>query len=133
MNTTKATFDALSGLTLTIDGLQFDVGDKLTVLNAGFAVLMAKDQEGKAWLAQNTGGLPAGPNWDALSGPGFTDDPVVVALALRAWHWTVDQPLDAVLDVPTTEAAKAELAARKVPSLDGVPLIMEDGRFVPLP
>lgn len=133
MTTSKATYHALNGLTLTIDGLEFGVGDKLTILNSGFAVLMARNSAGEAWLEQNTGSFPAGPAWGELPGPGFTDDPVVLAMALRAWHRTGEQPLEPMLVIPTHEAARLELVARGIPSLDGVPLIFENGRLVPQP
>ncbi len=133
MTTSKATYHALRGLTLTIDGHEFDVGNKLTILNAGFAVLVATDPAGQAWLEQHTGSFPAGPGWGDLPGPGFTDDPVVLAMALRAWYQTVSQPIDPMLVIPTQTAARLELESRGIPSFEGVPLILENGRLVPQP
>ncbi len=61
------------------------------MLNAGYALLMPANQAGRFWISRHTGGLPAGPGWNDLPGPGFTDDPVVVAMALRIWRWNIDQ------------------------------------------
>ncbi len=133
MNITKANYDPLQGLTLTIDGLRFSVGDKRTILDAGFACLMAQDPGGEAWVSSRTGGFPAGPGWDEQQGPGFTQNPVVVALALRVWGLDDDSDLDRLLAIPTSDEARAELSRRRIPSYDGVALVMDHGRLVPKP
>jgi len=112
MNLTRASHDPVAGLQLTIDDLRFAVGDKLSVLEAGYAVLLAEDAAGEAWLAANTGGLPASSEWAALPAPGFVNDPVVVELALRAWHGELGA---GEVPVPTVAEAVAALAGRGLP------------------
>lgn len=121
MNLTSASHDPVAGLQLTIDDLRFAVGDKLSVLEAGYAVLLAEDAAGEAWLAAHTGGLPASPEWTELPAPGFVNDPVVVELALRAWHGEL---ASGAVPVPTVAEALAALARRGLPRWELV-----DGRL----
>ena len=138
MNIQCAEFDPLCGIIVTIDNIEFFVGDKLTFLDLGFSPLIAWGTDGSqdaiekaaAWKQKHCKQLPPMPD-GRLDSKDFTDDPVIIELAQRAWHNEI-QPGE--VDIPSRDEAVEALKRRGVPKLlDGRPARIHDGRFEPVP
>jgi hypothetical protein len=108
-------------LEVIIDGRQFRVGEKYTILELGFVVYIMVGQDDEDWLRENGDVIPADPSdsrEEIRSGHGvlITADPVLVALAIESW-WSrngIPKPQDVSLPIPTAYEAVDIVRNRKI-------------------
>jgi hypothetical protein len=77
-------------LHLVIDRHRVNAGEKYTIIEMGYAVLLAANDESNSWLAEITETIPPNPDGSRgrLSGgdgSAVTSDPIVVALSYQDW------------------------------------------------
>ena len=107
-------------LEVVIDGRRFQVGEKYTILELGYAVYLM-DLEDENWLQENGDSIPEDPTENRAelkSGHGIliTADPILVALAIESW-WSrngIPQPQNVQLPIPTTFEAVDIVRNRKI-------------------
>ena len=135
MKIERATYDALDGLAVWIDGLGFAVGEKRTFIDLGYALLMrlsldVDEKRFQRWMAENCKKLPPTQEF-RFDSKDWTDEPVIVEIAQRAWHGELDE---GEVQIPSHDEAVAALKRRGVPKLlDGRPARIHDGIFEPVP
>jgi len=104
-------------LHLRIDGHHVTTGEKYTIIELGYAVLLAKDDAAQAWIDGLAEMIPADVELgrNEVSG-GVTADPVVVALSYADW-WarnSDDFKAGRSLRIPSRDEASGIVRSRRI-------------------
>ena len=106
---------------VTISGHRFWSGEKYTILELGWAVYVAEEEEdvSEEWMSKHGEIRPAEDDWNELAsrhGMLVSSHPVLVALALRAWWHRNGQRISTAPAVvlPTFAEAVDEVRGRKI-------------------
>ena len=108
-------------LRLRISGHRLTTGEKYTIIELGYAVLLAVDESSISWLAENTESIPADPNWGrglltGSRGMAITSDCVVVALSYWDWWARNSDEFKAgrSIRIPSVEEAEHIVRTRRI-------------------
>jgi hypothetical protein len=107
----------LDCLFLRIDGHRVTTGEKYTIIELGYAVLLGVDDSSSTWLNTITETIPAEPTQGrglltGSEGMAITSNPVVVALSYLDWWARNSDGFKAGRSLPIPSIEQAERIAR---------------------